>query len=91
MALLRYFKHKDGLPDPKGSLSQSVPSQAIAAATKRCRRREVEQKIVAPIDGTPQKNDWKSANMLATMALQQQHAIFLGDSNKISVSRPCNT
>ena len=34
MALLRYFKPKEGLPDPKGSLSLSVPSQAIYMANK---------------------------------------------------------
>ena len=32
MALLKYLVPKDGLPDPKGSLSQSIPSRAIAAA-----------------------------------------------------------
>ena len=32
MSLLKYFKPKDGLPDPKGPLSQSLPSRAIAAA-----------------------------------------------------------
>ena len=30
MALLRYLKLIDGLPDPKGSLSFSMQSQAIA-------------------------------------------------------------
>ena len=34
MALLRYLKPRDGLPDPKGSLSLSVPSQAIARANR---------------------------------------------------------
>ena len=32
MALLRYLKPRDGLPDPRGSLSSSMPSQAIAQA-----------------------------------------------------------
>ena len=32
MALLRYFKQKDGLPDPRGALSLSMPSSAIAQA-----------------------------------------------------------
>ena len=32
MSLLKYFKPKDGLPDPKGPLSQSLPSRVIAAA-----------------------------------------------------------
>ena len=30
--LLKYLVPKDGLPDPKGSLSQSILSRAIAAA-----------------------------------------------------------
>lgn len=34
MALLRYFKPIDGLPDPKGLLSLSVPLQTIAAANR---------------------------------------------------------
>ena len=32
MALLRYLKRKDGLPDPNGSLSSTISSQAIASA-----------------------------------------------------------
>ena len=32
MSLLKYFKPKDGLPDPSGPLSQSLPSRVIAAA-----------------------------------------------------------
>ena len=32
MSMLNYFKPKDGLPDPKGPLSQSVSSRAIAVA-----------------------------------------------------------
>ena len=40
MSIRRYFKPKDGLPDPKGSLSCSLPSQAIALANK-----EVEKVI----------------------------------------------
>lgn len=34
MSLLRYLKHKDGLPDPKGPLSSSVASRAIARANR---------------------------------------------------------
>ena len=30
MSIRTYFKPKDGLPNPKGPLSQSIPSQAIA-------------------------------------------------------------
>ena len=32
MALRKFMKQKDGLPDPKGSLSASLPSKAIALA-----------------------------------------------------------
>ncbi len=32
MSLLRYLKHRDGLPDPRGSLSNSVSSRAITRA-----------------------------------------------------------
>ena len=36
MALLKYFKscNKDGLPNPRGSLSEEVPSRAIAQANQ---------------------------------------------------------
>ena len=34
MALLRYLKPRDGLPDPRGALSLSMPSQAIAEANR---------------------------------------------------------
>ena len=33
-SILRYFKPRDGLPDPNGSLSASLPSQAIAAVNR---------------------------------------------------------
>ena len=32
MSILNYFKPKDSLPDPKGPLSQTLSSLAIAAA-----------------------------------------------------------
>ncbi len=38
MSIRSFFKPKDGLPDPKGSLSSSLPSKAIALAN-----REVEK------------------------------------------------
>ena len=37
MALLRYLKPTDGLPDPKGSLSSSMHPQAIARANEEVR------------------------------------------------------
>ena len=40
MALLRYLKPRDGLPDPRGSLSSAMPSQAIAQAN-----REVQEAV----------------------------------------------
>ena len=42
MALLKYLKpcSKDGLPDPKGSLSTVIPSRAITRANQ-----EVQQAI----------------------------------------------
>jgi len=40
MALLRWLQPRNGLPDPRGSLSSSIPSQAIAAANQ-----EVEEAI----------------------------------------------
>ena len=35
MALFRYFKQRDGFPDPKGSLSLAIPSQAISIANRK--------------------------------------------------------
>ena len=37
MALLRYLKPTDGLPDPKGSLSSTMHPQAIAQANEEVR------------------------------------------------------
>ena len=37
MSILRYFKPKDSLPDPKGSLSASMSSEAIASANGEVR------------------------------------------------------
>jgi len=34
MALLRWLQPRNGLPDPRGLLSSSIPSQAIAAANQ---------------------------------------------------------
>ena len=46
MSLLHFFKPKDGLPDPTGALSTSVPSAAIAQANR---------KVQNPISGDQQK------------------------------------
>lgn len=37
MSIVRYLEAKDGLPNPSGSLSSSVPSRAIAMANKKVR------------------------------------------------------
>ena len=46
MALLRYLRPKDGLSDPKGSLSAAVAAQAIAQANK-----EVEEAMIQSVKG----------------------------------------
>ena len=38
MALLRYMKPVGGLPDPRGSLSSSIPAQVIAEANKEVQK-----------------------------------------------------
>ena len=38
MALLHYMKPIDGLPDPRGSLSSCISSQAIAEANKEVQK-----------------------------------------------------
>ena len=40
MSLLKYFKHREGLPDPRGSISSEISMEAIAASNK-----EVEEVI----------------------------------------------
>ena len=45
MALLRYLQLRDGLPDPRGSLSCSVPSQAIAQANKEVEALRENKKV----------------------------------------------
>ena len=44
MSLLRYLKQKDGLPDPKGSLTSEVPTRAIVRANQEVEAELVEQK-----------------------------------------------
>ena len=45
MSLRNYFKRRDGLPDPKGSLSRQLSSEVIAQANK-----EVEKALSAAGD-----------------------------------------
>ena len=44
MSLLRYLKQKDGLPDPKASLTSKVPTGAIVRANRKVEAEMVEQK-----------------------------------------------
>ena len=34
MALLKYLRNKDGLPDPRGSLSAVIPARMISIANE---------------------------------------------------------
>lgn len=43
MSILRYFERRDGLPDPKGSLSRSIAPGAISAANKEVQRAVSQQ------------------------------------------------
>jgi len=45
MSIRSYFKPKDGLPDPKGSLSSCLPSQAFALANKEVEKLASEKRI----------------------------------------------
>ena len=40
MSLLKYFRRKEGVPDPEGPLSLSISSRAISLAN-----REVQQEL----------------------------------------------
>ena len=44
MSLLKYLKRKDGLPDPKASLTSKVPTRAIVRANREVEAELVEQK-----------------------------------------------
>ena len=37
MTLLKYLKNKDGLPDPRGSLSTVIPPRMISSANEAVR------------------------------------------------------
>ena len=67
MSILSYFKPKDGLPDPKGSLSSILPSQAIALANK-----EVE-KVISEKDDTKKRGatatEYRSVALWGTRTL----------------------
>ena len=44
MSLLRYLKRKDGLLDPKASLTSKVPTRANVRANREVEAEQVEQK-----------------------------------------------
>ncbi len=48
MALLRYMRPIGGLPDPRGSLSTTIPAQAIAKEIERWRR-QLGQRLEANV------------------------------------------
>ena len=37
MAMLKYLRNKDGLPDPRGSLSTVIPARMISSANEAVR------------------------------------------------------
>ena len=54
MSIRRYLKPIDGLPDPKGSLSTTVPSTTIAFANRRI---DISLNLVAILPVTVQRID----------------------------------
>ena len=54
VSICRYLKPIDGLPDPKGSLSTSIPSTAIAFANRRI---DISLNLVAILPVTVQRVD----------------------------------
>ena len=58
MALFRYFQPVSGLPDPKGSLSSAMPSQAIAQANREVQDViNKEESAAGATSSTRQKNE----------------------------------
>ena len=59
MSIRSFFKPKDGLPDPNGALSTSLPSQAIALANKEVEKattRSIELVIPPVVEWHLQEN-----------------------------------
>ena len=54
VSICRYLKPIDGLPDPKGSLSTTIPSTAIAFANRRI---DISLNLVAIFPVTVQRID----------------------------------
>ena len=44
MSLLKYLRSKDGLPDPKGSLSTDIPERTISSANQQVQKAAVRKK-----------------------------------------------
>ena len=63
MALLHNMKPVGGLPDPRGSLSSSIPTQAIAEANK-----EVHKAVGAADKGKHGPYKWYSSTLRAEIA-----------------------
>ena len=55
MSLRQYFKVKEGIPDPGGSLSNAVPPAAIRSANREWRRLWTPKGIRNPEDLTRSK------------------------------------
>ena len=59
MSLLRYFKQRDGLPDPRGELSTAIRPSAIARAN-----REVLQEIAATTQAGKKRGPYRKYCLL---------------------------
>ena len=63
MSIGSYFQPEDGIPDPKGSLSCSLPSQAIALANK-----EVEKVIGRTKKRGVQRTEYQSITLWGSLS-----------------------
>ena len=63
MSIRRYFQPENGLPHPKGSLSCSLPSQAIALANK-----EVEKVIGRTKKRGVQRTEYRSTTLWGSLS-----------------------
>ena len=76
MSIRRFFRPKDGLPDPRGSLSLSVPSEVIALAN-----REVKRFLASETETGKKRGQYKrwarTANTLAITSVANAQSPFL--------------
>ena len=63
MSIRNYFQPENGLPDPKGSLSCSLPSQAIALVNK-----EVEKVMGRTKKRGVQKTEYRSTTLWGSLS-----------------------